>query len=244
MYKCIIVDDEPHAIDGLKRYIDGIPDLEIVRTFTDSVIALIEITSGPEVDLILLDIDMPGVSGLEIAKEVRHKTKKLVFTTAHQKYGYDAYEADADAFLLKPYSQGKFVVTFNKLFPKKKENEVAGDKANFFFIKSKEESLKLIKVRYKDVVAVESKLNYVQVHTMNGSTTTYMSLSEFSNILMQYEGFAQFQRSFIIAEEYIEHIEGNTIKMVNGTKITVGDFYKKHFQEFVGTKLLKTGRKI
>lgn len=243
MYKCIIVDDEPHAIEGLKRYISNIPELEILTTFTDPVKALIEITSGPMVDLILLDVDMPGVSGIEIAKEVRSKTHKLIFTTAHSKYGYDAYESGVDAFLLKPYSMGKFTVTFNKLFPKKIEPGQENGKSDFFFIKSKEDNLKLIKVKFKEVIAVESKLNYVQVHTLNSSIITYMPLYEFSKILMQYQGFMQFQRSFIIAQEYIEHIDGNTVKMVNGIKITVGDYYKKSFHDFVDEKLIRAGRK-
>ena len=243
MYKCIIVDDEPHAIEGLKRYISNIPELEILATFTDPVRALIEITSGPPVDLILLDVDMPGISGIEIAKEVRTKTHRLVFTTAHSKYGYDAYESSVDAFLLKPYTLGKFTITFNKLFPKKIVPAEENGTSDFFFIKSKEDNLKLIKVKFKEVIAVESMLNYVQVHTLKTSIITYMPLYEFSKILMQHEGFQQFQRSFIIAQEYIEHIDGNTIKMVNGIKVTVGDYYKKSFNSFIDEKLIRARRK-
>lgn len=242
MYKCIIVDDEPHAIEGLRGYINGIPELEILRTYTEPADALFDIIAGPDVDLIFLDVCMQGISGLEIAKEVRQKTKKLVFTTAHAKYGYDAFELGVDAFLLKPYSFVKFMVAYNKLFPKPAVI-AEKDKADFLFIKSKEHDLKLMKIRIRDIIAVESKLNYIQIYTINSQIMTYISLSEFSKTLMKFDGFHQFQRSFILAENYIEYIEGNSIKMINGTRISVGTFYKKTFHDFVETRLVKASRK-
>ncbi|MNI58473.1 LytTr DNA-binding domain protein [compost metagenome] len=111
------------------------------------------------------------------------------------------------------------------------------------FIKSKEENLRLIKVNYSDIVAVESKLNYVQVHTLNKSILTYTTLSEISRKLLAHDGFLQFQRSFILAQDYIDYIEGNTIRMMNGTKISVGEYYRKYFNEFVDKKLFRAKRK-
>lgn len=244
MYKCIIVDDEPHAIEGLERYITAIPELEIVARYTDPVKALIEIASGDFVDLILLDVDMPGVTGIELAKEVRQKTDKLIFTTAHSKYGYEAFEVEADAFLLKPYSLSKFISTIAKIFPKKKQAITDTDGSDdFVFVKSKEDNLKLIRINFRDIIAVESKMNYIQIHTKTRSITTYMTLSEIGKKLLTIEGFMQFQRSFVIARDHIDYIEGNSITMSNGTRITVGEYYRKYFNEFVDTKLLKTRRK-
>jgi len=242
MYKCIIVDDEPHAVAGVKRYIDTIPQMELVKSYTDPLKALMEITAGDPVDLILLDVDMPGITGIELAQVVRQKTTKLIFTTAHKQYAFEAFEAEADAFLLKPYSLGKFMVTFNRLFPQKTDGEKPEDD-DFMFIKSKEENLRLIKVNYSDIVAVESKLNYVQVHTLNKSILTYTTLSEISRKLLAHDGFLQFQRSFILAQDYIDYIEGNTIRMMNGTKISVGEYYRKYFNEFVDKKLFRAKRK-
>jgi len=242
---CIIVDDEPHAIDGLKRYVASIPELEIVKTYIDPVKAMLDIVNGEPVDLILLDVDMPGITGIELGESVKAKTTKLVFTTAHSKYAYEAFKVEADDFLLKPYSLAQFLKTINKLFPRKiAETEIeSSDNGDFMFIKSKEDNLRLIKIRYKDIVAVESKLNYVQIHTLEKSVTTYMSLSEMAKKLNQFDWFMQFQRSFIIAPEYIEYIEGNAIKMQNGTRITVGEYYKKYFNDFIDSKLIKARRK-
>ncbi|MFC3561122.1 LytR/AlgR family response regulator transcription factor [Pedobacter jamesrossensis] len=241
--RCIIVDDEPHAIDGLKRYFEAMPDLELVKTFTDPVKAMIEIVAGEAVDLILLDVDMPGISGIELGKSLRDKTNKMVFTTAHSKYAYDAFELEADAFLLKPYSLSKFISTINKLFPKNASESELADNDDFMFVKSKEDNLRLLKIFYKDIVAVESRLNYVQIHTLEKSVTTYISLTEIAKKLMVFDRFVQFQRSFILAKDYIEYVEGNCIKMQNGTKITVGEYYKKYFNEFVDSKLLKAKRR-
>jgi DNA-binding LytR/AlgR family response regulator len=243
MYKCIIIDDEPHAIEGLKNYIETIPELKIVATYTDPVIALREIHEAEPVDLILMDVDMPKLTGLELSKEIRNKTKKLVFTTAHTKHAYDAYQVNADDYLLKPYSLGKFVITFNKLFPKNEQvinNDVGKD---YFFVKSKEDNLKMIRVKYADIVAVESKQNYILIHTMNKNIFAYMSLTEIANILTTYSQFIRVQRSFLINTEFIELIDGNNIKMKTGLEITVGDSYRKEFHTFVHSSLIKAGKR-
>lgn len=244
MYRCIIVDDEPHAIEGLKRCIGHIENLEIVSAYTDPIKALIQIACCGPVDLIILDIDMPGITGLDLAKEIRQKTDKLIFTTAHSKYGYEAYQVDAAAYLLKPYTVSRFISTFNRLFPSQTQPpEEAGEKEDFIFIKSKEDNLKLVKVRLRDIIAVESKLNYVKVHTRERTVITYMTLTEIANKLLAYKGFIQFQRSFVIAKAHIDYVEGNSVIMINGIQITVGTYYRKNFNEFIAENLLKTGRR-
>ncbi|MEE1943802.1 LytTR family DNA-binding domain-containing protein [Pedobacter sp. KR3-3] len=243
MYKCIIIDDEQHAIDGLKKYIDSVPELTLIQSYTDPLKALKSITEGEAVDLILMDVDMPKITGIELSKAIRSKTDKLIFTTAHTKYAYDAFEADADAFLLKPYTLGKFVITINKLFPGEKQGDAVMEKEDFFFVKSKEESPKIIKIKYKDVIAVESKLNYVMIHTATKNILTYMSLTEMAKILNNNDDFIQLHRSFIVRKDHMESIDGNTIKMINGVQITVGDHYRKEFTDFINVRLIKAGKK-
>lgn len=245
-HECILVDDEIHALEGLKRYIGSIPNLVIKKTYINPLDALVEISSSDEiVDLILLDIDMPQISGIELSKSIRQKTKKLVFTTSYSKYGYDAYEANADAYLLKPYSLAKFASTISKLFPyedsgKKDSLEING----YFFVKNKEDNLKIVKLRYDDVIAIESKLNYVMVYTSLKKVLTYISLTEMFDVLRVRRNFVQFHRSYIINKDHIEYIEGNMIKMDNGLRITVGDYYRKEFSAFITAKLVKGSQKI
>jgi len=241
---CIIIDDEPYAIEGLKVYINSIPNLSVLKTYTDPLEALIDLVNSDMVDLILLDIDMPKITGIELSKEIRQKTRKLVFTTSYTQYGYLAFEAEADAYLLKPYTLTKFASTISKLFPPN-EKHIVVEKVidNYFFVKNKDEHLKIVKIKYDDVIAVESKQNYVMIHTVSKKVLTYMSLTEISKIFTRFNNFEQFQRSFIISKEHIDNIDGNTINMVNGIQITVGEYYRKDFTTFLSEKLIKARRK-
>lgn len=246
MYRCIIIDDEPQAIEGLKEYISSVAELSIVGTYTDPLLALKEIVRDEPVDLIFLDVDMPKINGIELAREIRSKANKLVFTTAHTKYAYEAFEANADAYLLKPYSLGKFIITINKLFGVKlaSTDEMVHKpvQKDFFFVKSREDDLKILKILYADIVAVESKQNYIMIYTLSKKILTYMSLTEIGKILNTKPGFMQLHRSFIISLDQIETIDGSLVKMTNGIRIAVGDTYRKEFNGFVADRLIKTGK--
>lgn len=125
MLKCIIVDDEIHAIETLKEYIICIPELELVGIYDNSVTAIRAINSNEKVDLIFMDVDMPKISGLQIAMQVRSKTDKLVFTTAHSRYAFEAFGIDANGYLLKPFSLAVLLKTLYKLFPlEQRENQL------------------------------------------------------------------------------------------------------------------------
>jgi DNA-binding LytR/AlgR family response regulator len=242
MYDCVIIDDEPHAIEGLSKYIENFGRLNIKATYSDSLMALKSLENEDGIDLIFVDIDMPRINGIELSKKLRSKTKKLVFTTGHPQYGYDAFKLEADDYLLKPYTLGEFLISMNKLFPEK-NTEFKYDRNSTFLVRSKEETPKILSVKFSEVVAVESKLNYVMIHTTKRQILTYMTLKEISEILNNYPGFLQFQRSFIISEEYIESISGNSIRMVNGCEMTVGEYYRKNFTLFLEEKLIKTKRR-
>lgn len=247
MYRCIIIDDEADTIAGLKAYINDLTELELIKSYIDPLVALKEICQNQPVDIIFLDIDMPKLTGIELAKEIRSKTNKLVFTTAHTKYAYEAFEANADAYLLKPYTLGKFVITINKLFPERLPiAEQLIDRftvtKDFFFVKSKEDDLRIVKIKFADVVAVESKQNYVMIYTQAKNVLTYMSLTEIFKILIAIPGFMRLHRSYIINQDHIETIDGNLVKMRNGIRITVGDNYRKAFNAFVAERLIKAGK--
>ena len=243
-YNCIIIDDDSYAIEGLKRYIELIPSLILAHAYTDPIKALMELSEAGRVDLILMDIDMPHMTGIELSKTLRAKTRKLIFTTAHTQYGYEAFEVEADAYLLKPYAFSKFAATVSRLFAS--DSDTPNERRahdDYFFVKNKEENHKLVKVYFKDVVTVESKQNYVMIHTIDKQVLTYMSLTEIGNILGHFPDFVKYHRSFIINRTHIESITGNTLKMSNGLQITVGENFRKEFLAFLDAKLLKASRK-
>lgn len=244
-YTCIIIDDETHAIQGLERYIATMPEFEILKTYNDPLKALKEIKNGSDVDVIFLDIDMPMINGIELAKEIREKTDKLVFTTGHTEHAFDAFEAQASAYLLKPFSLGKFVIAINKLFPTQVDMEQefqavdAEKNADFFFVKSKSEKIKLVKIRFDDVISIESKLNYILITTLKDKLLTYMTLGEIGKTLLIHSQFIQVHRSYIINCNHIESIEGNMIKMADNVIIAIGDYYRKAFNGFIGQRVIK-----
>jgi len=239
MLNCIIVDDEQFSVDALLKYIGLMPELNVVGIYTDPLTALKAVSPEKELDLLFMDIDMPNLSGLELAGALRSSTRKLVFTTAYTQYGYEAFEVNADAYLLKPYSFNKFAATVAKLFPAQRENG-----GEYFFVKDKEQHHQLVRVNFKDIIAVESKQNYIMIYATSQKILTYMSLTEITGILNQYAGFVKYHRSYIINREHIGSITGNTLKMINGLQITVGESYRKEFTEYLEGKLLKAGRRV
>jgi DNA-binding LytR/AlgR family response regulator len=240
-HKCIIIDDDTYAIDGLTNYIKATPGLVLLKSYSDPLVALMELSSANPVDLILLDINMPNISGIELSKEIREKTIKLVFTTSYIQYGYEAFEANADAYLLKPYSLSKFAGTIKKLFPYSLPFEKADNrkKDSFFFVKNKNDNLKLVKISYSEIVAIESQQNYVLIYANNQKILTYMSLNEMKLSLNHDDCFIQVHRSFIVSKNHIIAVDGNTINMNNAIKITIGELYRKDFAAFITKNSLK-----
>lgn len=238
-YKCIIIDDEPYAVAWLENYVNSIPYLNHMKSYTEPLKAIAELANGEPIDLVLLDINMPLITGLDVSRKIRSKVDKLVFTTAYSEFGYEAFEVDADGYLLKPYTLSKFAATIAKVFPNEKSHFKISMDADYFFTKNNEDGYKIVKIKYRDIVAVESKQNYVIIHTQMQKVKTHISLTEMTKILEPFPWFAQLQRSFIVGLDHIVFIYGNTVRMATGLEITVGDFYRKNFSDFLGEKMIK-----
>lgn len=240
-FGCIIIDDDRYAIQGLAAYISSVPQLNLIKSYENPLEALVDIQHYPPVDLILLDIHMPQLSGIQLSREIRTKTRKLIFTTSYTHYGYDAFQVEADGYLLKPYSLPKFASTVLKVLSSLSQDMDTESKEDYVFVKSKFDNLRLVKINFADIVAIEGQQNYIRIHTATQKIVTYMSLSEMKEILSQRSDFVQFQRSFLIAKSHINSISGNTIRMDNGLEFVVGDKFRDEFHEFIQKKSLRTG---
>lgn len=241
---CIVIDDDIYAIRGITAYIQALSNLSLFQSYSDPILALKEISNGAAVDILFMDVDMPMISGIELSKTIRHKAGKLIFTTSHSKYAYDAFELNADAYLLKPYSFARFAETINRLFPHSPNLQPSGtaQQDDYFFVRNKNDNNNLIKVRYVEIVAVESLQNYVRIFTLNEIIVSYISLSEIKAVLEGYPNFAQAHRSFIIAKNFIEKVEGNNLKLANDLSISLGNRYKDHILDYIKQKTIKTNR--
>ncbi|WP_276499410.1 LytR/AlgR family response regulator transcription factor [Pontibacter litorisediminis] len=242
-YRCVVIDDEDHAIELLADYIAATPRLQLEKTFQDPVAALMD--SAPEVpyDFIFLDIDMPRLTGLELAKSLRSRTRFLVFTTAHQKYALEAYDVRADHFLLKPISMNKFALTVDLLLKSTGESnpDPVYPDDDSFFIKSDQKN-KLIRIQLHEIVCIEGLKNYVLIHTLTQKHIAYLTLKEMEDALCPTGRFLRVHKSFIVANQHIERVEGRTIHLKNNLDIPIGETYKPDFYSYIGGKILRTGR--
>lgn len=241
-YKCLVIDDERHAIELLTDYIEAVPQLYLARSYQDPVAALMESDSGERYDFIFLDVDMPRLSGMELARVLRPLTSFLVFTTAHPKYAVDAFDIRADHFLLKPIGMNKFALTVNELL---KSREAAGQRGSCpdstFFIKSDQKN-KLIRICFDEIIAVEGLKNYVQIYTSTQKHIAYLTMKETEDALRETERFLRVHRSFIIAKNQITAVHGRTIQLKGGLEVPVGELYKKSFDTYIAENSLFSQR--
>ncbi|MFD2286453.1 response regulator [Pedobacter petrophilus] len=230
MYTCLAIDDEFSALEILTSYIAEQTNLKLIKAYSNPLIALSEITKRTKpVDIIFLDIEMPGINGLELAELIKHQTKKLIFTTAHANYAINSYELNADDFLLKPISQSKFERATTNLFS---NDEIVHPPENeFILIKSKMQRNQLIKLKIADAIAIEAQEKGTKIYTKNEVIFSNSSLSEIAIFLLKVKAFSQIHRSFIISENKIKILERSHVVLSNDLKISIGrkyaDFYHK-----------------
>jgi two-component system LytT family response regulator len=240
---CIIIDDEMHAVELLTDYISAIPNLHLLKYFTDPLNAMVNISVEDDIDIVFMDIDMPGMSGLDLSQAIRDKTKYLVFTTAHAKYAIDAFSVQATEYLLKPISMSKFALMINRLV----KSEVPGRKEvrteDFFFIKT-DQTQRYIKVNLRDLIAVEGLNNYIKIHTVTGTYVAYLTMKEMEAKLEGNDCFMRVQRSFIISMDHINKVEAYTILLSNKLEVPLGTTYKKQFLNFLERNTIRSNRNI
>jgi len=241
---CIIIDDDIHSINGLKSYISKLPNLNLLHVFTDPLQALSEISGFREIDIVFMDIDMPIINGIELSKAIRHKSKKLIFTTSHSKYAFEAFELHANDYLLKPYSFARFADAVIRLFPTFDRGSagVSDHQEDYFFVRNKLDQNNLYKIKYTDIVAIESMQNYIRIIMATEFIVAYISLSEIREMLKNEENFMQVHRSFIISKRSITKVEGNMLHLINGQEINIGKSYRENVNEYIRKKTFKTGR--
>ncbi|WP_316831079.1 LytTR family DNA-binding domain-containing protein [Pedobacter aquatilis] len=226
MLTCYAVDDEPSAIEILKDYIGFKSDLLLLKTFTNPLDAFAYITKNKAVDIIFLDVEMPSMSGIELAKLTRHKTNKIVFVTAYSSYAYDAFELETD-FLLKPYSFNKF----NNLVTRFIDTALHANKSTIesFLIKEPGNRTKKHIIKFKDVIYMESLLRHTKIQTVKGEIISDQSFAKTKQQIAEDERFLQVHRSFIVSVNYINVIGSNNLILEHGYVIPVGRNYRTSY---------------
>lgn len=234
---CIIVDDEPLALELMESYVKRTPFLNLVGKYSSAVQAMGDIV-GKNIDLMFLDIQMPELNGLEFSKTVDRHTK-IIFTTAFGQYAIDGYKVNALDYLLKPVSYVDFLRAANKAaewFEVYKTGEssiqqpVSQSDRDYIFVKS---DYKLVRVDLKDILYVEGLKDYVKIY-IEGQPKPIISLMTMKAMeeMLPTEKFLRVHRSFIVNKEQIKVVDRGRI-VFGKEYIPVGDNYKQAFQTFI-----------
>ncbi|QPH39218.1 LytR/AlgR family response regulator transcription factor [Pedobacter endophyticus] len=234
MLTCLAIDDDSSALELLTDYIAEQPELKLSKTFTNPLIALaaIEGLKNP-VDIIFLDIEMPEMNGLELAKLIRHKTKRLVFTTGYASYALSSYEVNADDYLLKPISLTKFTQSLTKLSLKESQS-MPQESQEYLLVKGTEHRNQLIKLKIEDLIFVEAQEKSTKILVNQEAFMSNSRFHEVMELLAETDLFVQVHRSFLVAKDQIKVLERSHIILYNGKTIKIGRMYAH-----VYAKLLK-----
>jgi DNA-binding LytR/AlgR family response regulator len=239
MYKCFIIDDESHAIETLKKYAKDSGQLEIVGSSQNPLEALKYINDRKDIDITFLDIDMPEISGLDVADLIYDNTS-IIFTTGHAGYAVQGFDKNISDFLLKPISFARFLKSLNKVIidlEKKAREEAKND--TYFFVNPGIKG-KMLKINFNDVDYIEGLNNYIVIHTPPNNHIIYLTMKEIEAGLPP-EIFIRIHKSYIVNINKVTLMEGNKI-MINKLIFPIGSSYKEKLLKKINNNIIRTHR--
>lgn len=235
---CIIVDDEPLAREAIQMLIDSTDNLSLMGSFNGADSAA-DFLQRNQVDLIFLDIQMPGINGIELARTISKETF-VIFTTAFSEFAIDSYEVDAIDYLIKPIKSERFqkavekAQIYSKLFKTEQTNQIENITDDYFFVKA---DRKIFKIYFDHILFIEGLKDYVVIHTGNQKVITAMNIKTIQEQLPQ-SMFVRVSKSYIINAKHIESVDNNTV-YIGQNEIPIGNIYRDFFfNEFVTKRIL------
>ena len=225
---CIIVDDDPLAREAIELLTGENTRLKLTGTFNNALSASRFMEDNP-VDLVFLDIQMPGITGIEFARAIPRRTL-VIFTTAYTEYALDSYEVDAIDYLVKPVEAERFQKAVEKamiyhalLLQEEKENIEPIDN-EFFFVKS---DRRYFKVNFKDILFIEGLKDYVIIQLADQRIITRMNLKTTYELLPK-KDFLRVNKSYIVNTNHIDSFDNNDI-FIGNYEIAIGNTYRDSF---------------
>ena len=234
--KALIIDDEPLARNVIKEYAKSIPSLLIIGECADAVCASQHLMEN-EIDLLFLDINMPKISGIDFLRNLKHPPL-VILTTAYSEYALEGYELNIIDYLKKPFSFERFFKACLRANEQKSLLNAVNKpieritQSNFIFLKSDK---KTIKVNINDICYIEGLGDYIKIYTPTQKYISNLSMKKIISVLPT-EDFYRIHKSFIVAIDKIESIEGNMIK-INNVRLPVGNNFRNEFLQFIKTHL-------
>lgn len=235
---CIIIDDEPLAREAIEMLIDQTGDLELIGLFNSAGKAA-DFMGNHTVDLIFLDIQMPGINGIEFARSIPKETF-VIFTTAYSEFAADSYEVDAIDYLIKPVEPERFQKAVEKAHNYARlfkagfvNNHVEQITDDFFFVKA---DRRIFKVYFNNILFIQGLKDYVVVHSEHQKVVTAMNIKTIYDQLPK-DIFVRVSKSYIINVKHICSVDNNTV-YIGANEIPIGNIYRNFFfNEFVSKKI-------
>ena len=237
MIKCLAIDDESLALDLLEDNISKIPFLELIGKCKNAFDA-IDFLQNYDVDLIFLDIQMPGISGIQMLQSLK-QAPLVIFITAYENFALEGFNLNAIDYLLKPVSFERFLKAANKandyLLLHNRNHEIHEEKSDFFFVNA---DYNLLKISLSEILYIEGLKDYIKIHCKNFErpVITRLSMKSMEERLPS-RLFLRVHKSFIVSVENIHSIRKNRIR-IGQEEIPVSDFYKENLVKLTGDKHL------
>ncbi len=244
MIRTLVVDDEPLALDLVRTYVEQTPFLQLIGSCSNANDAYEYIAQG-QVELLFLDVQMAGISGLTLMKALTglEHVPKVVFTTAFAEYAIDGFKLNAVDYLLKPFDFDEFLKAATKakrLIELESRNQVqptqSADTDEYFFVKSE---YKLVRIDIERIVYIEGLKDYIKIY-LRDEPTPVLTLSSLKNMenRLPANKFLRVHRSFIVNIATVRSGAKHLISLSNKTKIPMGEGYKQQFNDTISKKIL------
>ena len=239
---CIIIDDEPLARTGLELLVNETPQLSYCGSFKNAHTASQFLQSNP-VDLIFLDIKMPGMNGIDFARTIPRHTL-VVFVTAFAEFAVDSYEVEAVDYLVKPVDKKRFrkavekAATYHALLTAHEKSATEEITGEYIFVRA---DRRYVKINFTDIVFVEALKDYVIIQAVEQKVITRMNLKAIHEQLPA-AMFLRVNKSYIINIRHIASFDNNSI-IVGAHEIFIGDTYRsRFFEDFVAKNVLVSNK--
>ncbi|MBP6427096.1 MAG: response regulator transcription factor [Bacteroidia bacterium] len=222
---CIIVENEPLAMERIKTYVEKLPFLNLLACFETGIDALVFLKTA-QVDLIFLDINLGEISGIQFLEAGKIKSKVIV-TTAYEEYALKGYELNVTDYLLKPFSFERFFQAVSKV-QDELDRQMNKAEIRYIFIKTE---YRLEKIMLNEILFIEGMRDYRRIHT---TKKRIMTLQTFKDLELEIPEniICRVHKSYMVAIDKIESIEKDEIK-IDGIYIPVSETYKKRFYELL-----------
>ena len=204
---CLIVDDEPLSRDVLKRYIAEVQDLELIAECRNAAEATHQLNTT-SIDILFLDINMPGLSGISFARSLT-STPLIVFTTAYPEYAVEGFELDATDYMVKPFSFERFLKAVNRALERLHDNSNDSVSSGKVLVRADK---KLYALPFSEILFLEGQGDYIRICTDQHKLVVHDTIKNFLTSLPEKE-FMRIHKSFVINLKRIEYLEGNQVRI-------------------------------